>query len=81
MHPLLHLVKGGVAVDGTVLLHADAAELVGKGKVLAKTGPAQFFQLIPRYAVTFQLPQKGADEAVATARTFRQGAKPWAVRV
>ena len=65
MHPLLHLVKGGVAVDGTVLLHADAAELVGKGEVLAKTGTAQFFQLVPRYAVTFQLPQKGADEAIA----------------
>ena len=48
-----------------MLLHADAAELVGKGKVLAKTGPAQLFQLVPRYAVTFQLPQKGADEAVA----------------
>ena len=67
LHPLLHLVKGGVAVDGTVLLHADAAELVGKGKVLAKTGPAQFFQLVP--------------PVVSTARTFRQGAKPWAVRV
>ena len=48
-------------------LHADAAELVGKGKVLAKTGPAQFFQLVPRYAVTFQLPQKRADEAVSCA--------------
>ena len=34
LHPLLHLVNGGVAVDGTVLLHADAAELVGKGKVM-----------------------------------------------
>ena len=71
LHPLLHLVKGGVAVEGTVLLHADAAELVGKGKVLAKTGPAQLFQLVPRYAVTFQLPQKGADEAIArTAHGF-----------
>ena len=50
-----------------MLLHADAAELVGKGKVLAKTGTAQLFQLVPRYAVTFQLPQKRADEAVACA--------------
>ena len=86
MHPLLHLVKGGVAVDGTVLLHADAAELVGKGKVFAKTGTAQLFQLVPRYAVTLQLPQKGADEAVARTGGVHgpdllAGAKAWAARV
>ena len=67
LHPLLHLVKGGVAVDGTVLLHADAAELVGKGKVFVQLCFAELCQFFQCHAVTFQLPQKRADEAVACA--------------
>ena len=56
LHPLLHLVKGGVAVDGTVLLHADAAELVGKGKVFVQLCFAELCQFFQCHAVTFQLP-------------------------
>ena len=60
-----HLGQGGVAVDGTVLLYAQAAEPVGKVQVLLQLFAGQLFQLVHRHAVPAQLPQEGADEAVA----------------
>ena len=60
-----HFGQGGVAVDGTVLLYAQAAEPVGKVQVLLQLFAGQLFQLVHRHAVPAQLPQEGADEAVA----------------
>ena len=65
-----HLGQGGVAVDGTVLLYAQAAEPVGKVQVLLQLFAGQLFQLVHRHAVPAQLPQEGADEACCFQRVF-----------
>lgn len=86
LYDLLHLAECGIAVDGTIRLHADAAELIGKRKVFVQLCFAELCQFFQCHAVTFQLPQKRADEAVACAGgvhspDFPAGAKPWVVRV
>ena len=86
LYVLLHLAECGIAVDGTIRLHADAAELIGKRKVFVQLCFAELCQFFQCHAVTFQLPQNepmkpSPAPVVSTARTFRQGAKPWVVRV
>jgi hypothetical protein len=58
LYDLLHLAECGIAVDGTIRLHADAAELIGKRKVFVQLCFAELCQFFQCHAVTFQLPQK-----------------------
>ena len=64
---LLHLLQGGVAIDGTVALHADSTEAVGKGQILGQAFAGKLCQLGGGHAVPLQLPQERADKAVPRA--------------